>query len=176
MVIAQTWDPTKVCLPDQVESEIYDFAKNDFGKAAVDFTKNLSGIAYTKAGFRVVYDLTQQKAFLISNSGTCTVFTMTESQNIVQCLTPTSTQVFNSPITIGQVGHGLNIKTYDVPLSDSTAIRVGYTDTTPAIPVLRQLIGTNSTVSGDVLLFTNPTTTIDPALFLIPTACPSLTA
>ncbi|KAI8777210.1 Ovipostatin 3 [Biomphalaria glabrata] len=174
MIIAQTWDPTKVCIPDLFQNDVYDFTKNDYGRAAVDFSKNQSAIAYVKAGFRVVYDLTKQKAYVIGANDSCTVITMTASQNIMKCLPPNAVELNNGSLTIGRVGHGLLMNSYEIPVDQDTKIRLGYTASDPAIPILRQLIGTNSSVAGDVLFFTNPKTSVDADLFVVPTVCPPL--
>ncbi|CAL1526435.1 unnamed protein product [Lymnaea stagnalis] len=176
LVLSQLSDPTKVCAPDKLQSDVYDFNNNDFGKVAADFTKNLSSVAFVKSGLRALYDLSSLKGYLFASDGSCTSFNLDQTQVVTQCLPANSRQLSNTTTTIGLASSGgLKIVAYEVPVTATVSIRLAFTDSTPAYPVLRQVIGTNSTVSGGVLFFTNPTVTIDPALFVIPVVCPPIT-
>nr|KAI8768076.1 Ovipostatin 4 [Biomphalaria glabrata] len=160
-------DPTTVCLPSQFQSTVYDFNNRDLGVAAGDFTKNLTVLTFQKANFRLLYDLTALKTYLIVND-TCTNFDMDPSQAIFRCLPATAVPLTTNVTRIGLESNGLPILSYAVPISNDIAIRVAVTDSVPAYPVLRQLIGTAGRYTGNVLLFLNTVLNIDPQLFVFP--------
>ncbi|KAH9524813.1 hypothetical protein Btru_027931 [Bulinus truncatus] len=167
-------DPTQLCLPNQFQSSVYDFNNQDTGVAAGDFTKNLTVLTFVKANYRLLFDLTTMKGYLISNNS-CTSFDMDPSQAIFQCLPATATPLSNTTTRLGLDAQGINIKGYQVIINDPVAIRIAVTDTKPVIPVLRQVIGTNSKFAGDVLFFVNTVLQIDPQLFVFPLVCPDIT-
>ncbi|XP_059147563.1 uncharacterized protein LOC131935207 [Physella acuta] len=174
-VLAQP-DPTTVCLPNQLQSDLYDFDKTDFGTVAADFTKNMTSLRFVKTNIRVVYDLLAGKGYLVSGTGECTSFDLQASQVITQCLPASATPLTTNDTVIGFGATSLKLVSYDVQFDDKTKVRAAFTDSTPAFPVLRQVIGTSTNITGDVLFFTNSKTTVDNDLFIVPTVCTPLTA
>ncbi|XP_059147564.1 uncharacterized protein LOC131935208 [Physella acuta] len=172
MVLAQR-DPTTVCAPDTLQTDFYDFNRDDFGLAVADFTKNLTSLFFYKSGEKVVYDIANMQGYLTKKDGACSQFPIDATQLTFQCLPANAVELTNATTYIGLSSSGIKITAWEIPLSTSVSIRVAVTDQTPAIPVLREILGAQTKVAGDVLFFTNPSTTIDDtSMLFIPTVCP----
>ncbi|XP_059147558.1 uncharacterized protein LOC131935202 [Physella acuta] len=167
-------DPTKVCAPDTLQTGFYDFNRDDYGLAVADFTKNLTSLSFYKSGVKVVYDNNNMKGYLTNKDGACSQFPLDATQLTSQCLPSNAVELANDTIHIGLSSSGTKITTWEIQSSATAGVRVAVTNQTPAIPVLRQVLGgTQTKVAGDVLFFTNPSTTIDnTSMLFIPSVCP----
>ncbi|CAL1526437.1 unnamed protein product [Lymnaea stagnalis] len=178
VVLAQN-SQSSICTPPIYNVEIYDFQSKLSGSLAVNFNMNVTVTRFPSVSLRLVYNLTTMNTFKfmprahLGGAVACSKENLSIVQVPLYCLSENAVNQFNRPMRIGPPGvGGINILSYDVPLTQNVTMKTFFTNSTPAFPILRQLIGPTGPYSGSLVLFTNSNVTAVPSAHLfVPRRC-----
>ncbi|XP_055865349.1 uncharacterized protein LOC129922665 [Biomphalaria glabrata] len=167
LVLAES-DPTKVCLPDQIQAYMYTVETDATSLAVMDFTKKI--IASFTGNASIVEDLANKTSYITDATGSCFSSPLLANSVFPQCLPATAVKL--GDIYIGLDTSSLPLQTWQYPI-DRGVLKVAFSNQPNELrhPVLtRYSDGHSITVST---FFFNVTTTITkPELLNIPDLCP----
>ncbi|XP_059179491.1 uncharacterized protein LOC131958451 [Physella acuta] len=171
ITIVSGQDPTTVCLPPQIQAGFFNFIDNSYGSYAADFSRGQAAKFGANDDPRTVFDLRTFLAYNITKDDNCTVYRMDSSEAIFQCLPPTAYVISPNGTHLGGGADVLDVQTWELDLGQDTTMRLAFTLGSPRLPLVRHIKRTGSGSPLAVIIFYNPVTQVDPAVFTLPRSC-----
>ncbi|BFZ01460.1 hypothetical protein BsWGS_04499 [Bradybaena similaris] len=173
-VLGAAPDPTKVCLPEVLEADVYSATTDDYGKLAIDFKKGLLAVVYLKAEIKVVINLTnfEGNSINITDRSCKQILAGANIANVVtRCLPASAKLLTNGSSTIGVPPNSVSIEGWEIDIGIGVT-RVALTTGNNAIPIIREY---RSGSTKDVAFYSNQRLSIaDERIFDVPDDCEPL--
>lgn len=163
-------DPTKVCLPEVFQSQLYSFTTDDYGTLAVDFKQEVLGIEYVKSEIRVVLNLTNFEGVGINTTdGKCQkISAAADINNVVTRCLPATAKLLTNSTRLGVAPNSVDLEAWEIDVGIGKT-RVLLTTGANRIPVLRQF---ETDKLKEVSVYANPQLTItQKGIFDVPAVC-----
>ncbi|BFZ01458.1 hypothetical protein BsWGS_04497 [Bradybaena similaris] len=172
-VLGQGTDPTKVCLPDTFQSNIYSLDSHNAGLIAFDFPNDALAVRSSN-GLRSVYNLSDYSMASINETdGDCKLLPSNDMYKIFgfQCLPATTVLISNATRHIGLIDSDSLFLGWRVPFPGVGAVTLALTTTDPAIPILREFKTSPDSEPHIVLFFNAKLGVDDKSIFTVPDDC-----